>query len=190
MASLPGVASHAVAARNVTIRLMLKAAHAKTKSASTLSARGASPCAGRRWFQPPEDAFDPGPGSDWWRSRRGASCGRRSRCRRVASRSAHVRRDPELAHGRRSRRCRRLVGAQRAGAAAARRLGAEHRSAASRSAGPSAVVACASTISPWRFSISTCPRYARRASPCDDLRYSRASGSVVDACVSLVRVWP
>ena len=30
--------------------------------------------------------------------------------------------------------------------------------AASRSANPSATVACASTISPWRFSINRCPR--------------------------------
>lgn len=36
VASVPGVASHAAAARKVTIRLMLKAALAKTKSASTV----------------------------------------------------------------------------------------------------------------------------------------------------------
>ena len=48
----------------------------------------------------------------------------------------------------------------------------------------------ASTISPCRFSTSRCPRYANRASPVEVFRYSFASGSVRDACVSFVRVWP
>ena len=37
VASLPSVASHAAAARNATIRFMLNAALAKTKSASTVA---------------------------------------------------------------------------------------------------------------------------------------------------------
>src|SRR3954469_24348194 len=63
-------------------------------------------------------------------------------------------------------------------------------SAASRSAEPSACVAIASAISPCRLSISRWPRYARRDSLLCDFRYNRASGSVVDACVSLLRRWP
>lgn len=61
---------------------------------------------------------------------------------------------------------------------------------ASRSARPSACVAIASTIKPWRFSISRWPRYANRDSAPFDFRYSFASGSVVDACVSFFRCWP
>ena len=52
--------------------------------------------------------------------------------------------------------------------------------AASRSAVPVAGVTSASTISPWRFSMSRCPRYASLASLPDVFLNKRASGSVVD----------
>ena len=62
--------------------------------------------------------------------------------------------------------------------------------AASRSAVPSACVNIAFTISPLRFSINTCPRYPSLASWPDPFRYNRASGSVFDSCVSLLRFSP
>ncbi len=58
------------------------------------------------------------------------------------------------------------------------------------SAWPEARVATAPTIRPWRFSISAWPMKQSLASLPRPLRYSRASGSVVEAWVSLRRFWP
>src|SRR5882757_705366 len=63
-------------------------------------------------------------------------------------------------------------------------------SAATRSACPSASVRQASTSRQWRFSISPCPMKHSFVSLPLPLRYSRASGSVVEAWVSFERFWP
>jgi hypothetical protein len=63
-------------------------------------------------------------------------------------------------------------------------------SATSRSAWPEARVSSASTTSPCRFSISTCPTKQSFASWPGPLRYSRASGSVIEAWLSVVRRSP
>src|SRR5687768_8429319 len=63
-------------------------------------------------------------------------------------------------------------------------------SAASRSAVPLHCRSSVSTANPWRFSIITLPQYAILASCPPLLRANRASGSVVDSCVSLLRFSP
>src|SRR5690606_21478983 len=63
-------------------------------------------------------------------------------------------------------------------------------SAASRSARPLDSVVSTSTIRPLRFSIITWVMYASFASEPADLRDRRASGSVLDSCVSLLRRSP
>ena len=78
-----------------------------------------------------------------------------------------VRRDDAARASRRQSRACRTPCRRRAYSAASRRHVCRVCSisiAASRSARPSAVVAIASTINPWRFSITTWPRYANRAS--------------------------
>src|ERR1700747_2889419 len=62
--------------------------------------------------------------------------------------------------------------------------------AALRSDVPLASVNLASTISPWLFSIIIWPMWQSLASFPTPLRNSRASGSVVEACVSLARFSP
>src|SRR5882724_11781733 len=62
--------------------------------------------------------------------------------------------------------------------------------AATRSAVPLHWSNSVSTTSPFRFSIITLPQYASLASWPPLLRASRASGSVVDWCVSLLRFSP
>src|SRR5215467_469480 len=62
--------------------------------------------------------------------------------------------------------------------------------AAARSAVPLASVSRASTMSPLRFSVSRWPMWQSFASFPAPLRNSRASGSVVEKCVSFLRFSP
>ncbi len=62
--------------------------------------------------------------------------------------------------------------------------------AASRTAVNVAYVNAVSTISPLRFSLSTCPSYTSLASAELLFRFRRAAGSVLDSCVSFVRFCP
>src|SRR5579862_2519169 len=62
--------------------------------------------------------------------------------------------------------------------------------AASRSAVPVAVVVAVATTRPFRFSIGTCAMWHSWEGCPADLRNSRASGSVVEACVLLLRFSP
>src|ERR687884_340325 len=63
-------------------------------------------------------------------------------------------------------------------------------SAASRSAVPVACVVSVSTTGPLRFSISRWPMWQSLDACPRALRWSRASGSVVEACVALLRRSP
>src|SRR6516225_1144117 len=81
-----------------------------------------------------------------------------------------------------------LVGTERDPVIA--RSGRTISSAAARSAVPVAKVNSVSTTRACRFSIRTCPKWASLAGCPGPLRYNRASGSVVEACVSLLRFSP
>src|SRR5258706_572049 len=55
---------------------------------------------------------------------------------------------------------------------------------------PQLTVTAVSTMKPWRFSVSKCAKYPSFASWPTAFLYSRASGSVVDWCVSFRRDSP